>query len=93
MAMTRRFLAFLALISGLAALSVPAAASYMSEPSPCDSSVSAASESATAGEQAQVGQRPGRTLSDPKGSQIDLRTPRPRTLRLPVLMGIERAYE
>ncbi|MBD2842041.1 hypothetical protein [Erythrobacter rubeus] len=91
--MTRRLLAFLALISGLAALSVPAAASYASQPVPCDSSVSAASEDVLTGERAQTKQGPGKTLSDAKGSRIERRTPRPRSLRMPVLMGIERAYE
>jgi len=90
--MTRHLLALLALLSGLAALSGPAYAS--SQPlSACNIGASAeasekrarlAAKPADAGDKAARRCRETRRTSPP---------PRPRALRMPVLMGVERALE
>ncbi|WP_390582916.1 hypothetical protein [Erythrobacter sp. MTPC3] len=91
--MTRKLFAFLAMLSGLVALSGPAAASYSSAASPCNASVSASADAIAASEhvQAEFGQTSGSIAADE--ADIDPPSPTPHALRLPVLMGIERAYE
>lgn len=90
--MTRQLFALLALLSGLAALSSPAHASSMGAIS-CDIGVSAEAKEAKAGTPAEVRdaakKRPVRcrTVKAPK------RVRTPQSLRVPVAMGIERAYE
>ncbi len=93
LAMTRRFLAFLALLTGLVALGGPAQAS-LSEALACGSSIAAAAgDEAVGGEHVAVQPAPA-TISATRAVEAPLRAPaKPETLRLPVLMGIERAYE
>ncbi|WP_298465951.1 hypothetical protein [uncultured Erythrobacter sp.] len=90
--MTRQLIAFLALLSGLAALSGPAHASVISSVS-CDVGVSAEANETKAGTPAGIREaakkRPVRcrTVKTPKRIRL------PESLRVPVAMGIERAYE
>lgn len=91
--MTRRFLAFLALITGLVALGGPANASLV-EALACGSSIAAsAGDEVQGGEHVAIQSVPA-TLHESR--EIEAPQSRPATpdaLRLPVLMGIERAYE
>ncbi len=91
--MTRRFLAFLALLTGLVALGGTAQAS-LAEALACNSSIAAAAgEEVSASESGPVQSAPA-TISASRA--VEAPSPRPATpdaLRLPVLMGIERAYE
>jgi len=91
--MTRHFFALLALLTGLAALGSPAQASLV-EALACDSSIAAAAgEDASGSESAAVQAAPA-TLGATRAVAAPERRPaRPAALRLPVLMGIERAYE
>lgn len=90
--MKRQLIAFLALLSGLAALSGPANASVISAVS-CDVGISAEANESKAGTPESVREaakkRPVRcrTVKTPKRVQL------PQSLRVPVAMGIERAYE
>ncbi|MFN3989428.1 MAG: hypothetical protein ACK4IS_04135 [Erythrobacter sp.] len=94
--MTRHFFAFLALLTGLAAFGTPAEAS-LAEVLACDASIAAsASDDAARSEQGHFAL--GESLpANPRGALAS--TPAPSvsagsaSLRLPVLMGIERAYE
>jgi hypothetical protein len=91
--MTRHILALLALLTGLAALGSPAQAS-LAEALACNSSIAAA-----AGEEAQVSENAAvqpapTTLQETREVEApESRPAPPASLRLPVLMGIERAYE
>lgn len=91
--MTRHILALLALLTGLAALGSPAQASLV-EALTCNSSIAAsAGEEASSSESLSVRPSPttlreSREVEAPQG-----RPATPLALRLPVLMGIERAYE
>jgi len=91
--MTRQILALLALLSGLAALQAPAAASVLDN-LPCDIGVSFDSAQDQGGlpEVVRNERKASRSIRNPA-----LKAPRaftvPETLRLPVLMGVERALE
>lgn len=90
--MTRHFFALLALITGLAALGSPAAAS-LAEALTCDASVAAAAGEDGSGETVPVGP-PAATSRVSRSTQApECRPAVPAGLRLPVLMGIERAFE
>ena len=90
--MTRHLFAFLALLSGLAALNAPAHAS-MVDAMACDTSVSASANDDTSAEQIPVDAPPSSAKTS-TATEAPLReATRPLNLRLPVLMGIERAYE
>lgn len=90
--MTRHFFAFLALITGLLAFDAPAHASYV-DAMACDTSVSASANDDPASVQIREHASPV-TVSQSAAIQTPFRaSPRPASLRLPVLMGIERAYE
>ncbi|MFL0671940.1 MAG: hypothetical protein ACJLS3_11125 [Erythrobacter sp.] len=91
--MTRHFFALLALLTGLAAFGAPAHAS-LAEAFACDASIAASAPDDTARSEA------GHAESLPanaRNSRVDepeaLAPVVPASLRLPVLMGIERAYE
>jgi hypothetical protein len=90
--MTRHFFAFLALLSGLAALSGPAHASAL-DPLACAASLTECDVSDRASEQVAANAPPS-TVSQSIATQA--RAPlaaQPLALRAPVLMGIDRAYE
>ena len=91
--MTRRFLAFLALLTGLVALGGTAQAS-LAEALACSSSITAASgDEAANGESVAVQPSPS-TIQATRATETPRPLPAvPTALRLPVLMGIERAYE
>ncbi len=91
--MTRHILALLALLTGLAAIGSPAQAS-LAEVLACDSSIAATTgEDASGGENLAAQPAPA-TLRESREVEAPARRPAPpRALRLPVLMGIERAYE
>ena len=90
--MTRHLFAFLALLSGLAALNAPAHAS-MVDAMACDTSVSASANDNTSTEQIPVDAPPSSAKTSTATETPIREATRPLTLRLPVLMGIERAYE
>lgn len=95
--MTRRLLAFLALLTGLVAFGGPAhasAASSLAEALACSSSIAAASgDELGAGESALVQAAPA-TIRATRAIEVPCQRPVvPASLRLPVLMGIERAFE
>ncbi|MFO6447112.1 hypothetical protein ACLBKU_08190 [Erythrobacter sp. NE805] len=91
--MTRRFLALLALLTGLVALGGTAQAS-LAEALACSASVAAASgEERSPGESVAVQPAPA-TIQATRAAETPCpQRPAPSVLRLPVLMGIERAYE
>ncbi len=91
--MTRRFLALLALLTGLVALGGTAQAS-LAEALACSSSIAAASgDEAHKSESVAIQPAPS-TISATRAAETPCPPPAaPRVLRLPVLMGIERAYE
>jgi hypothetical protein len=95
--MTRHFFALLALLTGLAALGSPANAGIgasLAEALACDSSIAAAAGDETCGSESPAAQPVPATLRDTREVAAPERRPAmPETLRLPVLMGIERAYE
>lgn len=93
MTMTRRFLALLALLTGLVAFGGTAQAS-LAEALACSSSVAAASGTEhMAGESVAVQPAPA-TIIATRAAEATCPPPaEPEALRLPVLMGIERAYE
>lgn len=91
--MTRHIFALLALLTGLAAIGSPAQAS-LAEALSCDASIAAnATDEGARGEVVRVES----LRADPRanlGAKPALPAePAPTALRLPVLMGIERAYE
>lgn len=91
--MTRRFLAFLALITGLVALGGPAQAS-LAEALACGSSIAAAAGDESAGSESVAVQPVPTTVVESREIEApESRTAAPAALRLPVLMGVERALE
>lgn len=91
--MTRRFLALLALLTGLVALGGTAHAS-LAEALACNASVAAASGDELAGSESIAAQPAPATISATRAAEAPLaETPVPQSLRLPVLMGIERSFE
>ena len=91
--MTRHILAFLALLSGLAAFGSPAQAS-LAEALACGSSIAAAAgNEAAVAEHVAVQPVPATVHQSREIEAPESRPATPHTLRLPVLMGIERAYE
>ena len=91
--MTRHFFALLALLTGLAALGSPAQAS-LAEALACNSSIAAAAgNEASATESAAVQPAPTTLQETREVEAPESRPAVPASLRLPVLMGIERAYE
>lgn len=90
--MTRHLFAFLALLSGLAALNGPAHASFV-DAMECDTSVSATAQDEGAAEQIPANAQPS-TATESEAAEPPVRAaPVPQGLRLPVIMGVERAYE
>jgi len=94
--MTRHFFALLALLTGLAAFGSPAQAS-LAEALACDASIAASTADEAArsdtghfalGESLSANARAARASKPAPSVQAA-----PASLRLPVLMGIERAYE
>jgi hypothetical protein len=91
--MTRHIFAFLALLSGLVAFGSPANAS-LTEALACDSSIAAsASVDGARIEAAHLESPPATIRARRVGEPCDFAVARPERLRLPVLMGIERAFE
>ena len=91
--MSRRFLAFLALLTGLVALGGPAHAS-LAEALACSSSIVAASGDEAAKVENVAVQPAPSTIQATRAAETPVPPPAvPQSLRLPVLMGIERAYE
>jgi len=91
--MTRHFLALLALLTGLAAFGGPAHAS-VSEALACSASIAAAAGDEVSGSEAAPVQPVPATISATRAlAAPESRPAAPAALRLPVLMGIERAYE
>jgi hypothetical protein len=91
--MTRHFFALLALLTGLAALGSPAQAS-LAEALACNSSLAAAAGEETAGSESVAAQAAPATLRATREVAAPERRPAvPEALRLPVLMGIERAHK
>jgi hypothetical protein len=91
--MTRHFFALLALITGLAAFGSPAQAS-LAEALACDASITAFAPDDTARSEAGHAEGAPATVRASSAAEPVAPAPaRPARLRLPVLMGIERAYE
>jgi hypothetical protein len=91
--MTRRFLALLALLTSLVALGGTAQAS-LAEVLACNASIAAASGDERSGAESVAVQLVPATISATRAAETPCPAPRvPQSLRLPVLMGIERAYE
>jgi len=91
--MTRRFLALLALLTGLVALGGTAQAS-LAEALACSASVTAASGDERAASESVAAQGSPATISATRAAECEPPAPPvPDTLRLPVLMGIERSFE
>lgn len=91
--MTRHFLALLALLTGLAALGGPAHAS-LGEALACSASIAAAAgDEVAGGETAAVQPVPATIMETRALAMPEARSAAPDALRLPVLMGIERAFE
>jgi hypothetical protein len=91
--MTRRFLALLALLTGLVALGGTAQAS-LAEALACSSSIAAASGDERSASESVAAQPAPATIIATRAAEAECPAPPvPDTLRLPVLMGIERAFE
>lgn len=91
--MTRHFFALLALLTGLAALGSPEQAS-LAEALACNASIAAAAgEEASGSESVAVQEAPATLQATRAVAAPESRPAAPASLRLPVLMGIERAYE
>ena len=91
--MTRHILALLALLSGLAAFGSPAQAS-LADALACGSSIAAAAGDETGSCESVAVQPAPATISATRAVEAPRHAPaKPETLRLPVLMGIERAFE
>lgn len=91
--MTRKLFAFLALLSGLAALSSAATVSYAHNSSQCNASVSANATSVATSEHRQAKPAPGKVSARANDTSQKKTAPVPQSLRMPVLMGIDRAHE
>lgn len=91
--MTRHILALLALLTGLAAFGGTAQAS-LAEVLACDASIAAAAGVEASGSENVAAQPAPTSLRETREVEApELRPATPPALRLPVLMGIERAYE
>jgi hypothetical protein len=91
--MTRHFFALLALLTGLAAFGSPAQAS-LAEALACDASIAASTaDEAARSEASRAERQPGNVHASRAVEPVAPIPPAPARLRLPVLMGIERAYE
>lgn len=91
--MTRRFLALLALLTSLVALGGTAQAS-LAEALACSSSVAAASGDERVASESVAAQPAPATIIATRAAEAECPPPPvPDSLRLPVLMGIERAFE
>jgi hypothetical protein len=91
--MTRHFFALLALLTGLAALGSPAQAS-LAEALACNSSIAVAAGDDSARVESVAVQAVPATIHASRAVELPKARPaRPQALRLPVLMGIERAFE
>lgn len=91
--MKRHFFAFLALLTGLAAFGAPAEASY-AHALRCDTSISASAADEAVRSEAAHGETAPASLRARCAATPAVRANlAPAALRLPVLMGIERAYE
>lgn len=90
--MRRQLIAFLALLTGLAALGGPATAS-ISEAINQDVGVSAEADTSSASTHAKPSTKPAKRARKSEGCEEARPIRLPATLRLPVLMGVERAYE
>lgn len=90
--MTRHFVAFLALLTGLLAFNAPAHASYV-DAMACDTSVSASANDDAPSVQIPANAPPCTASESTAAEAPEGAAPLPLALRLPVLMGIERAYE
>ncbi|KPP90278.1 hypothetical protein [Erythrobacter sp. HL-111] len=90
--MTRHLLALLALLSGLAALSGPASASAHPLVA-CNIGPSAEASEARAHVPATPADAGDKAARRGRETQRPAPVPRPRALRMPVLMGVERALE
>lgn len=95
--MTRRFLALLALLTGLVAIGGTAQASVVSslaEALACSSSIAAASGDERSGSEHVAVQPAPTTISATRAAEAPQPArAAPAVLRLPVLMGVERALE
>lgn len=95
--MTRRFLALLALLTGLVAIGGTAQASVASslaEALACSASVAAASGDERVASESVAAQPAPATIIATRAAEAECPPPPvPDSLRLPVLMGIERAFE
>lgn len=91
--MTRHIFALLALLSGLAAISYPVHAHLAEASAECDAGVEARADTPEKADHVGV------KAASEKADQREAREPEkaktrvPESLRLPVLMGIDRAYE
>lgn len=90
--MTRHLLAILALLSGLAALSGPAYASVVHS-APCDVGVSTGTSDEKAGAPVELRETAKKRDVRCRKLKAPKRILLPQTPRVPVAMGIERAYE
>ena len=91
--MTRHLLALIALLTGLAALGSPAQAS-LAEALACGSSIAATAGDSAQHDETVAAQPVPATIHATRAIEAPAAAPaRPKALRLPVLMGIERAYE
>ncbi|MBI1402759.1 MAG: hypothetical protein GC147_06065 [Porphyrobacter sp.] len=91
--MTRHFFALLALLTGLAAIGSPAQASLVEALASDCSIAAAAGDEASGSEHAPAQPVPATIRASRAGEVPAARPAHPEALRLPVLMGIERAYE
>jgi hypothetical protein len=95
--MTRHFFALLALITGLAAFGSPAAvaaAPALAEALACDAGMAEpAGQEAAGGEIARAASAPATIREARQHAALPARSGTPAALRLPVLIGIERAHE
>ncbi len=90
--MTRHILAILALLSGLAALSGPAHASVL-HAAPCDVGVSTGTSEEKAGTPAELRETEKKRDVRCRKLKAPKRILLPQSKRVPVAMGIERAFE
>jgi hypothetical protein len=91
--MTRHIFALLALLTGLAAIGSPAQAS-LAEALSCDASIAAcAGDEGNRSEAARAESLPANVRASRAGEPLPSAPATAGSLRLPVLMGIERAYE
>lgn len=91
--MTRHLFAFLALLSGLAAISHPVHAHLAEASAACDAGVEAGVESAAQADHVEVKAASEKADQREAKQPAQRHPPLPQALGGPVLMGIERAYE